>query len=405
MSARADSLGDTSNPTPAENTALFILDDAGVVFSETTQDIYAFNTAATYIWCQVEEALPRDEIAAAYAETFSCAADEARAHVEQALSSWRELGLLAGSAKTQTAEEEPPPPRFDPSTLPAHFDPDVVAERHYRVARSLIRVRFTSAEQESCVHPMLAHLETEERSDDQTVIDVISIGEEMALYRDREAVMDCPHIGLLAHKVKGMVWQTAVLQEDYLFDFHAGVVGTADRCRIFPAAAGSGKSTLTAALCHAGLRYLSDEIALLDGETFRARPMPLSLCVKNTPWELMTPLFPQLADLPSHERMDGKVVKYLPPPQGTEPVAREGLPATAVIFPKYDPEAKTELIPLAKNEALRRLLAECVVISTALDLTQVEALVNWIKRADTFDLPTSSLPESVDLILDYCRRT
>ncbi|MCP5370944.1 MAG: hypothetical protein H6907_04355 [Hyphomicrobiales bacterium] len=392
-------------PRPAPGCALHILDDAGVVFSQASQDIFAFNTSATYIWCQMEEGLAPDAIARAYAETFACTGAEARDHVDQALASWTGLGLLAGTAP---AAADPPArrSRFDPDSVPPHREPAVVAQRRYRVARTAVRIRFTAADQEACVHPLLAHLESDDPAGDETVIDVVALGDgTMALYRDGAAAMDCPRMGLLAHKVKGLVWYCAVMGADYLFDFHAGVVGAGDRCLLLPAAAGSGKSTLTAALCHAGMQYLSDEIALLEAGTFRARPMPLALCVKDTAWDLLAPLYPDLAGLPAHERMDGKIVKYLPPPVNADPVPAEGLPATAVIFPRYDPDGPTELRPLAKNEALRRLLAECIVVSTALDQDQVRGLVDWIGRADTFDLPTASLAESVRLVLRYCGRT
>ena len=41
---------------------------------------------------------------------------------------------------------------------------------------------------------------------------------------------------------------------------------------LLPAAAGSGKSSLTAALVHSGLGYYSDEVALIEPGTFLVCP-------------------------------------------------------------------------------------------------------------------------------------
>ncbi len=117
----------------------------------------------------------------------------------------------------------------------------------------------------------------------------------------------------LAPIVKSAFWQSAVNAHDFLFYIHAGVVGLGNTCLLMPAAAGSGKSSLTAALVHGGFLYYSDEVALIQRADFRVPPVPLAICVKSTGWDLMTKYFPALAELPTHLRGDGKLVRYIAP--------------------------------------------------------------------------------------------
>jgi hypothetical protein len=63
---------------------------------------------------------------------------------------------------------------------------------------------------------------------------------------------------------------------------HAGVVGWQGRAIVIPGRSYSGKSTLVAALCHAGATYYSDEYALFgtDGKVY-PYPRPLRLRTPN----------------------------------------------------------------------------------------------------------------------------
>lgn len=62
---------------------------------------------------------------------------------------------------------------------------------------------------------------------------------------------------------------------------HAGVVERGGRAMLLPASPGSGKSTLCAALAHAGWRLLSDEFAIVDPKTSEIVPIPRPIALKG----------------------------------------------------------------------------------------------------------------------------
>jgi hypothetical protein len=249
------------------------------------------------------------------------------------------------------------------------------------------------------VDAVLGHLACEKAFEPSVVMEIHALSSDggkhlrSRIYRDGEGINSVPRLSHLGPFVKGALWQTAINNYDFQFYIHSGVVGTGESCILLPAAAGSGKSSLTAALTHAGYLYFSDEVALIQRGTFRVPPMPLAICSKSTGWEIMQRYYPDLYQLPIHRRDDNKLVRYIPPPPGTGQV--RPAPVSHIIFPRYEAGAATELRRLARADALGRLMAECIAASERFDLAKVRELVDWIAKIECFSLTFSSLDEAV----------
>jgi hypothetical protein len=171
------------------------------------------------------------------------------------------------------------------------------------------------------------------------------------------------------------------------------VVAKGDRCILLPAASGSGKSSLTAALTHGGFRYFSDEVGLVERSTLQVVPVPLAVCVKSTGFEVMSRYYPEIAQLPAHKRDDGKVVVYVQPKP--EEMRREPGFVSHIFFPQYLEGEPTRLEPLSRSVAFTRLMDQCVALRCRLDRDTVRDIVRWISRIDCYALRFSSLDEAV----------
>jgi hypothetical protein len=79
-----------------DDVSLFILDDGGVFFSESRQELHSFNTAATVIWCALEEAHSPGEIVTTFADAFGVARTEAQRIVTDLIHHWQGLGFVSG---------------------------------------------------------------------------------------------------------------------------------------------------------------------------------------------------------------------------------------------------------------------------------------------------------------------
>jgi hypothetical protein len=196
--------------------------------------------------------------------------------------------------------------------------------------------------------------------------------------------------------VKGALWSAAINAHNFLFYIHAGTVGKGEFCVLLPAAPGSGKSSLTAALTHRGFRFFSDEVALIEPDTFMVNPMPLAFCAKSTGWDLLARYYPEILSVPTHLRGDGKIVRYVAPP--ADRVQKAPAAISHIVFPHYDKESKTELQPIARSEALGRLMTECMGKKQRLDRNNVEQLIHWISGIHCYTLPFSSLEDAAELV-------
>jgi len=277
--------------------------------------------------------------------------------------------------------------------------------RYYRLLTTTFAIRFSSAAEEGRVHPALSHLEVEpvrvevEPVRVDTVLEVIGTPAGHFLLDGIAPFSFCRDLSRLAPRFKTWLLQAAVRRHSYFLEIHAGVVSNGEKCLLLPAAPGSGKTTLTAALAAAGFHYFSDEIALLEEPDLEVRPVPISLSVKSGSVEVLASLFPQLRRSANHTREDFETVTYLNPPAASFGYdVNRTYPAGWIVFPQYSPRATTELRPIGKAEALARLMKEVLVVGTTLDTRIVRSLVHWIRQVDCYELPNSSLSKAVDLI-------
>ncbi len=80
----------------ADDIALNLLQNEGVLFSESRQEIYVINTTATFIWLCMEDALPFEAIVAEYADVFDMPGQQAAESVLATLQEWQGMGYLWG---------------------------------------------------------------------------------------------------------------------------------------------------------------------------------------------------------------------------------------------------------------------------------------------------------------------
>ncbi|HVC19668.1 MAG TPA: hypothetical protein VNE16_06300 [Vicinamibacterales bacterium] len=118
---------------------------------------------------------------------------------------------------------------------------------------------------------------------------------------------------------------------------HAGVVALDGLALLLPARSYAGKSTLVAALLRAGADYGSDEFAILDRDGLvhpYARPLAL--------------------------RTVGGPVSYVNAGALGSRVLTTPLPASAIVFTQFHPDASLQLATVPPGEVVLRLLEQCL---------------------------------------------
>ncbi|HKU93967.1 MAG TPA: PqqD family peptide modification chaperone [Vineibacter sp.] len=347
-----------------------------MLFNAGTHQLYSLNTTATYIWCCLEEGFAPAQIAHELERTFNFESDAARAHLSAILRQWRELGLLQQPAANDL------------------WDTPNTETIHLQLLDTAFRLLVTPADLVRDLMPLLEPLVTTATAD-ALVLHITPDGEGFSLHGPEGVTERCQR-NEIAPLVKIGLVRLALQHSQDSFAIHAAGVAHDGQCLLLPGISGSGKSTLAAALVMAGFGLFGDDTIVLAQDMLVARPMPFAICLKQGAWQLLRTQLPALARLPIHHRPDGKRVRYLLPAAAETRIAPNAqAPVGWIVFPCRSHQPHAELIPLARTEALTRLLRECSPLD-GLDAAKVARLVQWISAIPCFELRYGSLDSAVE---------
>ncbi|MDX6752119.1 PqqD family peptide modification chaperone [Geminicoccaceae bacterium 1502E] len=394
---------------PARGVSLHLIDDQGLLFDARGEALYSLSTSAAWLWCSLEEGTSAADLREAYTASFGRSPEDAARDVDATLRSWQELGLLdgfgrcpAGARDKEEADSEEALP-----AAPAGLAPPAI-ERRFRLLDTVFRLGLPGAAEAALVEPVMAAFAiaadaASGNASEEVVLQLASVPDGYVLVGEGRILDRCDSPAGVAPIVKAELLVAAINRYDFSFYLHAAMLRAGEDCLLLPAAPGSGKTTLSAALARAGLAYHSDEVTLLDGERLAARGVPLCPAVKEGSWPVLKERYPELDRQPRHRRGDDKIVRYLPPPvhPGDRALDRHW-PVRWIVFPRYRAGAATALRPLARIEALRRLLDECLALRLQLDEAAVERLARWIEGIECHELEVGDLDAAVGLVRGLC---
>ncbi|GAB5450553.1 MAG: HprK-related kinase A [Halioglobus sp.] len=146
----------------------------------------------------------------------------------------------------------------------------------------------------------------------------------------------------------GMNWCVSLHSNEYL-KLHAAVVARNGRGVIMPGVPGAGKSTLCAALALQGWRVLSDEHALIPPESTDLVPLCRPVSLKNESIDAIRAFSNECVLGPTSSNTHKGVVAHMKADLCADSHAANLVPAYAMVFPQYDPQATQQLAPRAKT--------------------------------------------------------
>ncbi len=152
----------------------------------------------------------------------------------------------------------------------------------------------------------------------------------------------------------GLNWVISSHAHDHLV-VHGAVLERDGRALILAADPGSGKSTLCAALVHAGWRLLSDELTLVDLENGWLRPVARPISLKNESIEVIRALGDGVAVgevCPGTTK--GAVAHVRPPAASVQRLDEPALPAW-IVFPKFSHGASLAMESVGRAHAFMEL--------------------------------------------------
>lgn len=202
-------------------------------------------------------------------------------------------------------------------------------------------------------------------------------------------VSECEDLSQLLYVVDKTLTVALQLRRPDLFFLHAAAVGTADGCILLIGESGAGKSTLCWAMCEAGFRYLSDELAPVNLDSMEVEPYPKAVSLKRLAEH--SPALPNSA-------IDAVATIHVPANSLEGDVAGAPLPLGNLVF--LSPQANAETPVLAEiscSEAAARLYANGLN-QLAHEGDGLKAAASIAKAARSFVLQRAELPRMLAVL-------
>ena len=379
-------------PTPSSEISLHSFGDGGVLFFKGSRQVWALNSTSAFIWCLLDEAATLDELADRFGSTFNIKKAQAFYDVGTVMAVFEREGLFDTKARVKNTESDD---AWDITPLgPRLIEPDHWAvKRSYRVANHLFEFCCQDTALCDSFAGIMEHLASNKKGSPNTRVAVVSgTGKSKTwdLYLDGSGFA----FGLADNEVLPQLCTLFFVRscealKEYLL-FHAAVVKMGSTTVMFPGEAGSGKTTLVAALLAQGSRLYSDELAVIDVDDLHVFPLPLPMSIKPGSVKPLERYYPGLHHRTIHHRTDGKRVRYLSPSPHDLPSANSSSPVDFLIFPKYIDGAENRLVALDKTDALRRL-ALTGSSNRVFSERDVDAMIALVEKRPCYEYTFSDL--------------
>lgn len=178
-------------------------------------------------------------------------------------------------------------------------------------------------------------------------------------------------------------------RHDGLFHLHGAAlcVPTQRAGLVLAGESRSGKTTLALGLLLRGFFPFTDDVALIDPQTFDLHPVRRAFHITPETWSILEPLAggPPAVD-------EAPLGYFLPPQWADAPV-----PVRWILFPEYRPHQTPQLIKLTPPEAASAMLTRTTTLSRSPRLA-LSAASRLIERVECYRFPTGDLAASVAMV-------
>jgi energy-coupling factor transporter ATP-binding protein EcfA2 len=199
--------------------------------------------------------------------------------------------------------------------------------------------------------------------------------------------------------VKGLLVEEILSASPPSIALHTACMALRGGALLLSGAPGAGKSTLATALSHAGVGYAGDDITLLHPDGL-VQGVPFAASVKRGAWPLLRRSFPQLTALPTHVRLDGLPVRYLPVPTARSHAG--WLKVDRIVHLRRTPDARAQLLEREPAVALTWLMGEAHSSSGPAKLEDLRVFIGVVQQARRHELIYSDLDDAVRTLIAAC---
>src|SRR5665647_1251502 len=246
------------------------------------------------------------------------------------------------------------------------------SEKNYLIGNQFICFRYGSEWLMNCFHPTMAHLETNSPIN----------GHLFEVFESDK---------ILVFKYNAKAVEAFDIENS---QFLSAAVSDGTSAIIFPAQAGSGKSTISALLQAHGLMVLSDDFNVINRNNGFVYRLPLAISVKEGSLETLESFYPELLTILPEKAATGKVVRHLPV-GNNKPGSKTAFPVKAFVFVKYSQDESFVFEEVEKKEAIQTLLPETWVNP---DPDNVARFFDWFDEISFYRMQYSNYQDAISAI-------
>lgn len=325
--------------------------DGLVVARPDGHRLFVMNSSARFIWEKLASGIGDTKIPSLMADYYGIDIKQAEADFRKTVLNWRREGLAAPSGR----------------------------RRHYAMAGTGFSIDYPDEPTEAAIAPNFRHLEVSPpaspHANYRKEFAVDCANGEFALLIDGIEVIEAGTLDMVVERLSADVLLHSYHSADWVMSVHAAALAGGNACILLPGASGTGKSTLAAYLLgRSRVRYMTDDIVMLEPAGLAAIPMPGPLVLKSGSWRLLESALPALADQAIHRR-NGEQVRFWAPHRSQ--VADTPQPVKAIVFPERRDHATSALDALSPLDGLSRLLSAPATISSPITTDTVDRLMRW----------------------------
>lgn len=360
----------------AEGAAVVRLGDRMAVFSERGQMLFALNDSAAFLGSLLREGSSFQGLVDGIVER-GFDPGSAAATVRSFLLRWSEAGLVVADL---------PSPAAEPALV-----------QHIRVGGRAVRLAYDAA-LAARVAPTFDHLRSEAVDPCANYANYRLWTESNLAFVSRNGPASIVTPRQAAPVLKASLTEVVLAATGEQIALHAACLARGGRTMLLSGSPEAGKTTLALTLAAAGFDYQGDDIALF-GRDGTVSGIPFAPAVKADAWNLIGTLRPDLWTTMVHERLDGKRVRYLPPPGRAK---TDPLPLGWLIRLDRRDDGPANLSPLHPADALADIIAGAYSAARSLSVPLLEALVRAMAGARLHTLRYARAEDAAEALRALC---